>query len=731
MKSIIKPLDTDVLKKLQSHTQTISISSAVNEVVQNSIDAHATKIKVLLDLENLSFQVNDNGIGIVPDDLSQLGLQDRTSKIVHFNDLHNIKTYGFHGQALFSISNLSHTIILSKAKDYNATWIKNMSSEPNLYTNLNEMKGVDSVVIEPFKEKHSGTIIIVKNLMHNVPVRLKMAKDEPYFGIFAKIKEDMLHILISHSNISLQVSYIDEVNNTHTLFKFDKMDPSVMPSDKYTRVLRDIYGTIIPINSLKSVFLNYKQYSIQGIISKFPLRLRNLQFININNRKYNNQNFMKSINSLFKDAGFEPQNCPIKYVGRPYNFHPLFILDIKCPQNINDLIQDPTKNVNDATFGNIINPLIMKVFKSFLVTQGYITASDNDNIDLNVSYEDNKVENQNEHYNNNLILYSKTRAGRNLSSEVRGRYEISPNITNQKIRKTSTIERPALKYLTKSPIHKLTTKTLRETSLDVIENYNLSNSHCNHNHFSNNSFRIDKSDLKNFNVINQIDNKFILVKVSPIANPETTDLYILDQHACDERIKLEILLQNFISDIITEMVYSQPINNILIELTNMEAELFKHFENELQKWGIYFTINNTMKETITISTVVFESLPDAVITKCNGDANFLKGIILGHLNDLTNCQKLPILPLITRLKDSGSSKNKFSEIYWWKYMNCIPKFFLEIFNSKACRSAIMFGDSLSRIECELLVRKLSECQVPFQCAHGRPSLIPISELRKR
>jgi DNA mismatch repair protein MLH3 len=49
-------------------------------------------------------------------------------------------------------------------------------------------------------------------------------------------------------------------------------------------------------------------------------------------------------------------------------------------------------------------------------------------------------------------------------------------------------------------------------------------------------------------------------------------------------------------------------------------------------------------------------------------------------------------------------------------------------NSRACRSAIMFNDVLSLEQCEMLVRKLADCVFPFQCAHGRPSLVPLVEL---
>merc|ERR1711981_233375 len=65
---------------------------------------------------------------------------------------------------------------------------------------------------------------------------------------------------------------------------------------------------------------------------------------------------------------------------------------------------------------------------------------------------------------------------------------------------------------------------------------------------------------------------------------------------------------------------------------------------------------------------------------------------------------------------------------WIKRIGSCPQDMLNMANSRACRSAIMFNDSLSKRECEELVGKLAECRLPFMCAHGRPSMVPLIEL---
>jgi DNA mismatch repair protein MLH3 len=66
---------------------------------------------------------------------------------------------------------------------------------------------------------------------------------------------------------------------------------------------------------------------------------------------------------------------------------------------------------------------------------------------------------------------------------------------------------------------------------------------------------------------------------------------------------------------------------------------------------------------------------------------------------------------------------------WVQQMSGCPQSILDLLNSRACRGAIMFNDPLSIEECKVLVSRLAKCAFPFQCAHGRPSMIPILDLR--
>ncbi|GME84709.1 unnamed protein product [Ambrosiozyma monospora] len=83
----------------------------------------------------------------------------------------------------------------------------------------------------------------------------------------------------------------------------------------------------------------------------------------------------------------------------------------------------------------------------------------------------------------------------------------------------------------------------------------------------------------------------------------------------------------------------------------------------------------------------------------------------------------------TASSSSSSSSTKWgSTTRWTNHLSNMPELYKEIIKSKACRSSIMFGDELSKETCVLLVDKLSSCEDPFRCAHGRPSFVPLCSL---
>ncbi|CAG8787604.1 6930_t:CDS:2, partial [Acaulospora morrowiae] len=100
-----------------------SMAQCVIELVQNSLDAMATTIEVHVNVARYYVQVIDNGTGIIPEDMDKIGQRHATSKCHTLKELSQIKTYGFRGEALANLSEISVLEIISKHSDYYDTYI--------------------------------------------------------------------------------------------------------------------------------------------------------------------------------------------------------------------------------------------------------------------------------------------------------------------------------------------------------------------------------------------------------------------------------------------------------------------------------------------------------------------------------------------------------------------------------------------------------------------------------
>ena len=152
---------------------------------------------------------------------------------------------------------------------------------------------------------------------------------------------------------------------------------------------------------------------------------------------------------------------------------------------------------------------------------------------------------------------------------------------------------------------------------------------------------VERLQLHACSVIGQLDKKFILLKVPQITGVDVDNsmkLLILDQHACDERIKLESFLQDFICNALNNSLFSQPIVENPVNITTTEAHLFEHYSKEMRKWGIFYSIK---EEETGGFRVTIESLPDILLERYKKDITFLKDALLQHFTELEMRIKTP------------------------------------------------------------------------------------------
>ena len=213
------------------------------------------------------------------------------------------------------------------------------------------------------------------------------------------------------------------------------------------------------------------------------------------------------------------------------------------------------------------------------------------------------------------------------------------------------------------------------------------------------SAALSKDALKNSRVISQVDRKFVLIcleeETQRLLNEGSELLVLVDQHAADERIRVEGLLASLGSS------STQLAKPIVFELQLREHGLLTRCAAYFADWGILYDIQ-TLPESHKCRLSV-KALPSAIAERCRVEPKVLIELIR------TEAWK--------RSEDGSSVTRK-----------ACPQGLLDMLNSRACRSAIMFNDELTKEEAQTLIKRLGDCSFPFQCAHGRPSMIPLVDL---
>ena len=242
--------------------------------------------------------------------------------------------------------------------------------------------------------------------------------------------------------------------------------------------------------------------------------------------------------------------------------------------------------------------------------------------------------------------------------------------------------------------------------------------------------RISKVALSSAEVLSQVDRKFILVRLrlhhSTHLAGETTALIMLDQHAIDERCKLEDLMggyfvpqqSNGAATAATEFLAKSQ----RFDVSSHEGNILHKAQAYFKSWGIVYEIESGRAiQEGGVMTIKVTSLPPSILERCATEPRLLIDILrkgAWELEEGHRSHRPPSAPAET-------------DHPWVSLFSQCPRGILELLHSRSCRSAVMFNDVLTQAECEAMVRRVAKCAFPFQCAHGRPSMVPLVDTGSR
>lgn len=677
MGKYINVLDDLTINKIAAGEVVERPSSVVKELLENAIDSGATQVVVdIVDGGKKSIKISDNGCGILSSEVEKCFLRHATSKIKKIDDLFDLYSLGFRGEALASISAVSNIEMTTKSED------------ENVGTKI-VLSGSKIIKKEPIGSKQ-GTTIIVKDLFFNTPVRAKFLKSTHAETINISDLVNKLAI----GNPAVRIKYI---NNSKLMLN--------SPGDgELIDAIRSIYGKDITENLIE---LDYEDETIKlyGYIGNNNIYRsnKNLQHIYINKRYVKSKVILDAINEGYKSI--IPINkfavCFLNIELNPreidVNIHPTK-LEVKF-QNEKDVyikIRDIIKNklLNISLIGkyksytnieenhnqNKLNSLgDNKGDKSFDIEninkEAYINETNKLNsLDLKENKEDYIVDERND-----LATF------KSFKEALKEENEKQSELKKESLNKNNEVKQEVFqnsvddydKYQEREQLDYYKDKgyiqdKVTQPSFDQLQNVQsnvedetldkiLDNSQNTH-------FRA--SDYK---VIGTVLNTYIVLE-------KGTSMYLLDQHAAHEKILYEEYMTKFKNQNIDMQMLLDP---IVLELSSVDMLDVEKNLNLFMKFGFEIEIFGN-------NHIMVRGVPNIF-----GVAQSEKFIfqIIDDIGDLESSYDLK----------------------------------LDKIASMSCRAAIKANDKIHFDEIESLLSKMEKCENPYTCPHGRPSMVEISK----
>ena len=659
----IHVLDETTINKIAAGEVVERPASVIKELIENSIDASATNIEVEIGDGGVAYmRITDNGIGMTEEDARLAILRHATSKIQQVEDLFDIASLGFRGEALASIASVSHFSLTTRKAD------------SDLGTRITVDGGTFTDCI-PYGAA-PGTTIEIRDLFYNTPARRKFLKSERTEA--SKIQDIVGKLALSNPHISFKLIVDDRV-------------AIITPGNGN---IGDTVATLYGYKTKDDIFtVAYESDSIyiDGVVSK-PTLLKSTriwQTIIVNNRVISDKTIMKAIDNAY-------------HALLPKNGHPLVVLNITVPAGMVDINVHPRKSevkfsddkiIFKAVYHGILNALNNPLHERYeRESSAYMgiseslskDSSNTHNTAINQGDDNTNISHGNSTYDSyrtppvvhddmqsaehiaTAVDYDKVFGGRRTKG-----YEVMRGETTQFVENLK-----AKGYTPPAPKATYEQSSFIDESFDAVPKEFTSYTKEDIDRFKSLSQDIREQDSEERTIQNsgflpmgQVASCYILAK-------KGDDLYIIDQHAAHERVRYDKLCKS------SESI---PMQSILVpqycEATDDEMNLVEEERDTLLDLGFDVELGGPTKIKLVGAPV-----------------------------DLVESKAFEILKYVFSYLHEHQQPTKAQLRH-------------EMLAYASCRGAIKAGHNLNMYQMTTLIEDLFSTEKPYVCPHGRPTII--------
>ena len=700
----ISPLSPTTICNLSKSCFMWSPWHCVKELVCNSVEAGATSVAVRLALNsrNIKIQVLDDGRGISRDDLILVGRQFWTSKVEG------------RGEALAKVSKVSKLVTMSSKTERGKTWRTQF---------VKGRRG--KVEMEDVRRKSCGTTVTVSGFLWNQDIRRKMVRE---VVDVIEIKYNLIAFALIYPMVKFILTQ-DTEGTRKTMLNTQRGNSPI-------EVFCGVYGLNDGVLKEVQVEDTDSRISISGFLCLDPHHTKDLQFISVNKQVISPSELHREVQDLFRKAkAFQDWKSSVKR-------YAVFALLMELPPSDCFLLSEDISVLVMFRHKAMVMDMLTTTVQKFLFDHGLVSTPPSppsspssvsqlmsgvkclpptqtipSTIPISTKQSQFTFSPPNHKGRTSLPMYRTNKPSEDNSDirittcHIAGQEgedfleeDLENNRSFQEIFEDMDSEEENLNECTislggegdndESGGHEVIPHVLQKDLSPLIWS--------NHNFFFHKSpqplvitrckeagLKLEHSMVRELQLIGQVEFKYM-------ATMSGTQLMMWDQHAVHERIRLEEMVTSSLSPENCNHLKSEVLEDFLLVSLPSEEEVLAVCSRPdySARWGL------GLVRTEDTNSIIIMDIPSCLLT-------------LHTSLQVELCQAI-LLELSTIILSKAT-------------LPTFPRVIMDHLATQACRGAIMFGQPLTEARCSQLILDLAQCDLPFQCAHGRPSVAMLCE----